>query len=231
MTPAKLLIVEDDPHMRQGLSDILLDQGYSVLAVGSGEEAIEKVKQNGFDVVVTDIVMPGMSGMEVLKEVKKIKPQLHVIMITAFATIENAVEAMKNGASDYISKPFKIAEVEVSIKRVLEETRFRNMIKDKFLPSSDDSLGVDFTIKALSNPIRRGVVELLEKYGKARFTDIKKDLNIEDATKLSFHLKVLRNAGLLEQDDEKIYLPNIKCIKAVRAIRELEGSSSHSLDQ
>ena len=63
MTPAKLLIVEDDPHMRKGLSDILLDEGYSVLAVGSGKEAIENVKQNGFDVVVTDIVMPGMSGM------------------------------------------------------------------------------------------------------------------------------------------------------------------------
>ncbi len=226
MANARLLIVEDDPQMRRILSDMLSEEGYKVSSVGSGKEAIEKVKGNGFDVVVADIVMPGMDGMGVLKEVKKLEPQIHVIMITAFATIENAVEAMKNGASDYIAKPFKIAEVEVAIKRVLEETKFREMIKEKFIYSADASLGADFTIKALSNPIRMGVIELLDKHGKARFTDIKKDLDIEDATKLSFHLRVLKNAGLLGQDEEKIYLPTTKGIKAAKALRQLEGSNT-----
>ncbi|MFQ5975668.1 MAG: response regulator [Candidatus Hydrothermarchaeales archaeon] len=222
MGNAKILIVEDDPQMRQGLSDMLSEEGYKVLSVDSGREAIKKVKDNGFDIVVTDIVMPGIDGMEVLKEVKRIEPQVHVIMITAFATIENAVDAMKNGASDYITKPFKIAEVEVAIKRVLEETKFRKMIKEKFSYPTDASLGTDFTIKALSNPIRRGVIELLDKYGRARFTDIKKDLDIEDATKLSFHLRILRNAGLLEQDEEKAYLPTTKGIRAAKVLRQLE---------
>ncbi len=223
MANARLLIVEDDPQMRRILSEMLAEEGYKVSSVGSGKEAIEKVKGNGFDVVVADIIMPGMDGMDVLKEVKKLEPQIHVIMITAFATIENAVEAIKNGASDYIAKPFKIAEVEVAIKRVLEETKFQKVIKEKFIYSADASLGTDFTIKALSNPIRRGVIELLDKQGRARFTDIKKDLDIEDATKLSFHLRVLKNAGLLGQDEAKIYILTTKGIKAVKALRQLEG--------
>lgn len=226
MTNAKLLIVEDDPQMRQGLSDILTEEGYKVSSVSSGKEAIENIKKNGFDVVVTDIVMPGMDGMEVLKEAKRLEPQIHVVMITAFATIENAVEAMKRGASDYIAKPFKIAEVQVAIRRVLEETKFRKMIKEKFVNPTDDSLEADFVIKALSNPIRRGVIELLDRCGKARFTDIRKDLNIDDATKLSFHLRVLRNAGLLKQDEVKTYLPTTMGIKAAEALKLLEESSN-----
>lgn len=226
MTKAKLLVVEDDPHMRQGLSEMLIEEGYIVCAVGSGKEAIKEIKKKGYDVVLTDIVMPGMEGMEVLKEAKRLEPQINVIMITAFATIENAVEAMKRGASDYIAKPFKIAEVQVAIKRVLEETKFREMIKEKFVNPTDDSLEADFAIKALSNPIRRGVIELLDRSGKARFTDIKNDLNIDDATKLSFHLRVLRNAGLLKQDEVKTYLPTTMGLKAAEALRLLEESSS-----
>ncbi len=223
MANARLLIIEDDPQMRRILSEMLAEEGYNVSSVGSGKEAIEMVRGNGFDVVVADIIMPGMGGMKVLKEVKKLEPKIHVIMITAFATVENAVEAIKNGASDYISKPFKIAEVEVAIKRVLEETRFQEMVKEKLIYSTDTPLGVDFTIKALSNPIRRGVIELLDKHGRARFTDIKKELDIADATKLSFHLRVLKNAGLLGQDEEKIYILTTKGITAIKALGQLDG--------
>ncbi|MFQ6137462.1 MAG: response regulator [Candidatus Hydrothermarchaeales archaeon] len=222
MSDVNILIVEDDPQMLEGLTESLAEEGYEITSVLTGKEAIEKVKKEDFDVVLTDLVMPGLDGMDVLKEVKRTKPRTHVVMITAFATIENAVDAMKNGASDYISKPFKIAEVQTAIKRLLEEARFEKMIERKLPESLDIALTPDSTIKSLSNPIRRGVIELLDKYGKVRFTDIKKRLGIEDATKLSFHLRVLKSAGMVDQDDEKKYFPTTTGRRAAKALRELK---------
>jgi DNA-binding response OmpR family regulator len=105
---SKILVVDDDEQMREDISEMLSREGYTVSHVGSGEEALEKIKKGDFDVILTDLIMPGIDGMEVLRQSKKLKPAVRVIMITGFGTIENAVDAMKEGASDYISKPFKI---------------------------------------------------------------------------------------------------------------------------
>jgi len=117
----KILVVEDEKQIRIDLSEMLMEAGYDVSHVGSGMEALEKIKKEDYDVVLADIKMPGMSGMELLLEIKRLKPQIRVIMITAFASTKSAVEAMKKGASDYISKPFRIDEVEAAVKRAFEE--------------------------------------------------------------------------------------------------------------
>lgn len=198
----KILVVEDDREMREGLVEILGEEGYAVASADNGEGAISKFMKGDYDLVLTDLIMPGMSGMDVLREIKRLKPETHVIIITAFATIENAVEALKMGASDYIAKPFKENEVQVTIKKVLEEAKFKERSKVEPLSSI---LGTSSMIKSLSNPLRREIISLLDRKKKSRFRDIKEELGIDYAPKLSFHLKILKNAGLIAQDANRMY--------------------------
>ncbi|MBI1823658.1 MAG: sigma-54-dependent Fis family transcriptional regulator, partial [Nitrospirae bacterium] len=107
---AKILIVDDEKSMREFLGIVLSNEGYAVTTASDGEEAIQQIGKDIFDLVITDIKMPKMSGLDVLKGVKEVSPDTLVLMITAFATTETAIEAMKQGAYNYLIKPFKIDE-------------------------------------------------------------------------------------------------------------------------
>lgn len=191
-----ILVIEDDRKMRDGLVEILTDEGYNVESAENGQVGLEKIKKKEFDVILTDLIMPVMGGMEVLMEIKHIKPMANVIIITAFGTIENAVDAIKAGASDYITKPFKIDEVQTKIRMVLATAEI-----DKYPQVLESDV-----IKAISNPIRKDTLKLINKAGKLKFTDIKNMLKIDDATKLSFHLRILKSYNVIEQDNEKLYM-------------------------
>ncbi len=191
-----ILVTEDDAKMRNGLVEILNEEGYNVDSVENGQKGLEKIREKDYDVVLTDLIMPAMGGMELLRNIKQIRPMTSVIIITAFGTIENAVEAIKVGASDYITKPFKIDEVQTKIRQVLAEREFDR---------SPQILDSD-VIKAISNPIRKDTLKLLARAGKLKFTEIKNMLKIDDATKLSFHLRILKSYDLIEQDTEKVYM-------------------------
>ncbi|HOC59446.1 MAG TPA: sigma-54 dependent transcriptional regulator [Smithellaceae bacterium] len=115
----KLLIVDDDPSMRMALYESLSSCGYDVVTAENGIDALEKFRQGLFAGVVTDMRMPKMTGMDVLKGVKKISPQTPVILITAYGTVSTAVEAMKEGASEFIMKPFSLDDLEFAVKNVL----------------------------------------------------------------------------------------------------------------
>ena len=106
MELTKILIVDDEAVIRDGLKRILEGRLFSVETCSSGYAAIELLHKQDFDLIVTDLKMPGMSGIEVLKAVKALQPNVPVIMITGYATVDTAVEAIKNGAVDYLSKPF-----------------------------------------------------------------------------------------------------------------------------
>ena len=118
MQTQSVLVVDDEPDMRIALTRALGRSGYSVETASNGFEGLEKFRNNNFNIVITDMKMPEMSGMEVLEGVKKISPQVPVIMITAFGTINKAVEAMKEGASDYILKPFSSETLEAAVKKL-----------------------------------------------------------------------------------------------------------------
>jgi DNA-binding NtrC family response regulator len=210
----KILIIDDDPQIGKDLSVILEEEGYEVLVEQSPEEGLKLINQ--VDIVLTDLMMPQMSGMDVLAYVKRHRPKVHVIMITAFATIENAVEAMKKGASDYIGKPFKINEIQASIKRVLEEARFKE--EASLIASDEDTADI---LTSLANPIRRSVVELLDDYERSSFTEIKDTLGIDDPTKLSFHLRKLKATKILDQDSEKRYTLSPRGKKAAEVLKRL----------
>jgi DNA-binding NtrC family response regulator len=118
-----ILIAEDESTLREGLSQAFSENGFKVVQAASGREAIERMERQVFDLVVTDLKMPGGDGMDVLKRARHVNEDTPVIIMTAFGTVEGAVEAIKQGAYDYIQKPFSIDELEVKIHRALEHRR------------------------------------------------------------------------------------------------------------
>jgi len=125
----KILIIEDEKGMNEVLRILLEAEGYDVTSAFDGYEGVDAIKNDIFDLVISDIKMPGLNGFEVLKTVKEISPDTIVIMITAFGTTESAIEAMKLGAYDYINKPFKIDEIRLVIKKALEKRTLAREIK------------------------------------------------------------------------------------------------------
>ncbi len=210
-----ILVIEDDQKMRNGLVEILKEERYEVESAENGQAGLEKIRKKDFDAVLTDLIMPVMGGLEVLREIKRMKPKTSVIIITAFGTIENAVEAIKAGASDYITKPFKIDEVQTKIRKVFAETEIGTYPQ---LLDSD-------IIKAISNPIRKNTVKLLDKERKLKFTEIKNTLKIDDATKLSFHLRVLKSYNIIEQDSEKVYMLTPAGKKMIEVLKRIDGAA------
>lgn len=124
----QLLIVEDDVHLRETLTAFLTRSGYQVSAAHDGHEALELLDKELPDLVLTDVHMSGMDGLELLTEVKRRYPETIVIMMTAFSSIDTAVEAMRQGAEDYLSKPLQLADAQMSIARALERRALRSRV-------------------------------------------------------------------------------------------------------
>ncbi|MBN1830494.1 MAG: sigma-54-dependent Fis family transcriptional regulator [Deltaproteobacteria bacterium] len=118
MQKTKILIVDDELIMRESLAGWLERDGHEVTKTASGEEALEVLKESRFDILLVDIKMEGMSGLDLLKQVKESDPEVSVVMITAYGSISTAIEAMKNGAYDYLLKPFEPDELGVLIEKI-----------------------------------------------------------------------------------------------------------------
>jgi DNA-binding NtrC family response regulator len=116
----RILIVDDEKEFADSLAERLTIRDYEVKTVFSGEDALEKVKGYDFDVVILDVVMPGIDGVETLREIKRIKPLTEVIMLTGHGTVETAVVGMSLGALDYVMKPCKTDELIAKIQRGYE---------------------------------------------------------------------------------------------------------------
>ncbi|MEK7705828.1 MAG: response regulator, partial [Myxococcota bacterium] len=115
-----ILVVDDEPGIVASLAKILEREGHRVSTTDSGEEALELLRREAVDLVLADIMMPKMSGIELLRAVKAMSPAVEVVMMTAFGTVETAVECMREGAYDFIPKPLKRAIVVRSVQRALE---------------------------------------------------------------------------------------------------------------
>lgn len=121
MTKAKqvILIVDDEEGLREGLSKLLESEGYAALSAESGEQALEILQQSHIDLVLTDMRMPGMDGIELLKKIRERHPDVGVIILTGYGQIESYIEAMNFGAIEYVSKPFKVNELKFIVNKVL----------------------------------------------------------------------------------------------------------------
>src|SRR3982750_229496 len=118
-----ILVIDDEDIMREILEALLVREGYQVRMAASGEEGLEMARSTTFDGAIVDVMMPGMDGLTTLGELKKLDEDLPVLMVTAFASVETAIAAMKRGAFDYITKPFKNDEVLVVVRNAVERSR------------------------------------------------------------------------------------------------------------
>ena len=134
MQKLSILIVDDGQSQREMLRDFLRSEGHTVMEAEDGEKALKTVRGGHFDLILLDYKMPGMDGLQVLKEVKRINPEIDVIIITAYGTIETAVEALKAGAIDYITKPVELDELIILVNRISER---RQLIQENKLLKED----------------------------------------------------------------------------------------------
>ncbi|MBN1621977.1 MAG: response regulator [Endomicrobiales bacterium] len=125
---AKILIIEDEKGIRNFLSYELSQLGYVVNVADDGEEGVGKAKEMKYDVIICDIMMPKLNGLQALKIIKKVSPETEVIMITGYATVENALQSMRDGAYGFIQKPFNTQELFTLIEKALEKSELRTLI-------------------------------------------------------------------------------------------------------
>jgi len=170
---AKILVIEDESLVRQSYDDMLNFFGYNVESVSNGREGMLRITKNDYDIVVTDLNMPEMNGIDVLKYIKKKKPYIEVIVITGYATLENAIEAMKVGAYDYFAKPIDIEHVRIVLSKCVKQIQSRreneelrsltqslkelNELKDKFITITNHELRTPVTVL-------KGYIELIDYF-------------------------------------------------------------------
>ena len=157
---ASILVVDDERAIQDTLAWCLENDGHGVRTAGSAEEAMAIMADQGFDLVISDIIMPGLSGVDLLRKAHVLRPQALFVLITAFATVETAVEALREGASDYIAKPFKLDELRLRVRRLLEQqaacresASLRRAVESAILDKS--LLGESASMHALRNQVAR----------------------------------------------------------------------------
>ena len=158
MNDKKILVIDDEEFIRINLNDIFSQEGYKTDLVDSGKVGLQSIKENNYDLAFLDINLPDINGIEVLKEIKNIEPDLLVIVITGFASVESAVDAIKLGAYDYIKKPFKADAIKLITKLAFETIQLKRKVQklelqQKELQGIDSIIGESEVIKKLKEQI------------------------------------------------------------------------------
>ncbi|NOY65178.1 MAG: response regulator [Nitrospirae bacterium] len=117
----RILVIDDDEIAKDVVVSLLMKEGFSVTSARDGLEGIKEIRTKDFDLIITDLKMPGADGIEVLKEAKRLKRNVLVVIITAYGTLENAIEAIRLGAYDYITKPFKLQELLILVENAMKK--------------------------------------------------------------------------------------------------------------
>jgi DNA-binding NtrC family response regulator len=161
----KILLADDEKTFQMTFSKVLEEEGFDVDAFGNGLDAINAIKRNGYDIAILDIQMPGADGIRVLKEIMKVSPNTRVIMITAYGTVEMAVEAIKFGASEYVMKPVIFEDVLIKIK---QQARYRRLQEENIQLKSD--LGCIFSVDQIigDSPAMARVFETIYKVANTK---------------------------------------------------------------
>ena len=165
--PATLLVADDDPGLRESLERTLTREGYRVVLASDGRAALERVQAGGGDLIVTDLRMPGLTGLELLRAAKAIMPDVDVILLTAFGTVEEAVKAMKDGAYDFLTKPFRREQLIKLVDKALER---RDLIEqNKALKKQLEDIRAKGQMIG-SSPAYRRMVSLVEQIADSSAT-------------------------------------------------------------
>ncbi|UCC66790.1 MAG: sigma-54-dependent Fis family transcriptional regulator [Deltaproteobacteria bacterium] len=165
MTKQKILVVDDEKSMCDFLEIMLIKEGYDVTCTTNGQKTLELLENNLYNMVLTDVKMPGVDGFEVLRKTKEVSPDTVVIMITAYGSPEGAVTAMKEGAYDYITKPFRIEEVKLTIRKALERSA---LLRENILLRQEVEERYKFWNIIGKSPKMQRVYDLVEKVSQTK---------------------------------------------------------------
>jgi DNA-binding response OmpR family regulator len=207
---AKILIVDDEQGVRDSLTQLLRVEGYQADAADSGESALKHLAEKECDLVLLDIRLPGLDGVEVMHEINKLHPETHIIIITGYGSLDSAIEAIRSGAQDYILKPYTADDILLSIGKALseKETKTRKEILIEQLTSSLDQLKDVEGIRSQELPARRvvnlpgGIMVDLERREMWRGSD-RAHLTPTESKLLSFFLE---NQGRVLAHKELVFL-------------------------
>jgi len=198
------LIVDDEPLIRESLYEIFRIEGYRAQMASTGEEALELVKASDFDIIIADLKLPAMSGLDLLIKVKAVKPGVEVILITGYGSVETAVEAMREGAFDYITKPINDSEIKIIIQKIverreiLEENKIlREQIAQTSRESFCDMMGI--------SPSMQKVYQIIESVASSNATIL---INGESGTGKSL---VARAIHQMDQNRQNKPFVEISC--------------------
>ncbi|RMG47653.1 MAG: sigma-54-dependent Fis family transcriptional regulator [Acidobacteria bacterium] len=162
----KILVAEDERNLREGIAEAFRDAGHDVVEAEDGRQALEAIERDYFDLVITDYKMPGLDGLELLRRVRRINETTAVIMMTAYGTVEGAVEAMRLGAYDYIQKPFNLEELELKAERALEHRRLVSQLmaidRRELVSTFDNMVG--------ESPAMRRIFDIVAKVSPSNAT-------------------------------------------------------------
>ncbi|MDP6156579.1 MAG: response regulator [Candidatus Thermoplasmatota archaeon] len=186
-TEKRILVVDDDKFIRKGLSELLSREGFFVDTAPNGEVALGNVRDNIYNLILTDIKMSGMDGLELLRKIKKFKPYLNVILITAYATVDIAIEAMKYGASDFIRKPFSIDNIIRVVK--INTHQMGDFIKEE---------------KLVHNETRDRIHDFISTNPGEHYRSIQTKLQLGNGV-LNYHLHILEKKKLIKANKDGIY--------------------------
>jgi DNA-binding NtrC family response regulator len=163
----KILVVDDEEIIRESLSYILKKEGYIVQEAANGEEAYNKIKEGSFDLVISDLEMPVMKGTELLEEIKKLDIKTSVIIVTAFGSLDTAIKALRNGASDYILKPVEFDELLLKIRRLFET---KDILLENRLLRSEIQRNYDFENIIGKSPVMKSVYQTVKTVAETETT-------------------------------------------------------------
>ncbi len=207
----KVLIVDDDPQLRQSFEKLLKGEGYAVTKAESGEEGLEKVRTDRPNLVITDIRLPGMNGLEAFKVMREIEPKLPVIVMTAYGTTEMAIEATKLGAFDYVLKPFEIPDMLTIIGQALETGR---LMQSRVEIGQDPETTAEEAILGRSVPMQ----ELYKAIGRVAPTEATTLIRGESGTGKELVARAIYHHSLRE---DKSFLV-INCVAIPETLLESE---------
>ncbi len=173
------------------------------------EQALSILGDGVFCLVLLDMVMPGIDGLAAISLIRQQTPGTRIIIMTAYASVPNAVQAMQQGACDYLTKPFKLDTLLSTVRRHIQQAGFNRCTDDVCL---------DSIFQGLSNELRRGIIRALYEKEKVKFMDLVRGLEVTDYTKVNFHLKALKEVGFVQQDSKKAYLLTPSGHKAAQSL-------------
>jgi len=184
----RILVAEDEEITLNNIVETLQEEGYKIASSKNGADALQIAEKDNFDVLITDIKMPGLSGIELLDKVKERRPEMEVIIITGFGSISSAVEAMKKGAADYITKPFNLEELLLKVKKIFHQT---NIKKENIALRTFIGLDKKIAIIAKSEGMKR----ILERVEELKGSDINMLLTGETGVGKSLIAKAIHFTG------------------------------------